>query len=402
MFSTLVYICTLAVIMYLAINVAYLFLFSVAGKLLYRKTDNLASQPEKRIAILVPAYREDGIILSTAHNLLSLDYPRSLYDIYIIADSFQSGTLEQLRRLPLQVTEVHFDISTKTKALNEAFRRIEQEYDIALVCDADNMLAKNVLNLVNDAFVQGARAVQARRVAKNTDTSFAILDACSEAINNHIFRKGANALGLSSAVIGSGMAFEFSLLRDSLQHIQAIGGFDKVLQLDIVKQGIRIRYLENALVFDEKVNSSQAFRQQRKRWMASQLVYLKKFMPQGIAALCKGNISYFNLAVMNNLVLPRVFLLALLPLMVVFCGFFQPALLGVSVVLCLVYLLSLVIALPANLVNHQLVQALFSLPKAAAGMFTALFRLKKANQRFIHTVHTQTEITNPIFNNHGQ
>ncbi len=403
MFSSLIYIGVLIVFIYLSVNVLYLFLFSLAGKYFYRKHAVIVDVfPEKRIAILVPAYREDGIILSTARNLLQQAYPKELFDVYIIADSFQKETLDQLRWLPVQVLEVQFDSSTKTKALNEAFRRINHAYDIALICDADNMLAKDVLSLINQAFVHGARAVQAKRVAKNTDTSFAVLDACSEAINNHIFRRGANALGLSSAVIGSGMAFDFSLLHNSLLHIAAVGGFDKVLQLDVVKQGITIQYLEAALVFDEKVSSSQAFRQQRKRWMASQLVYLKKYLPSGIAALCRGNLSYFNLAVMNNLVLPRVFLLAILPFMVLLCFFFQPAWLVWSMVLCTTYLLSLVIALPAALINRQLGMALLSLPKAAAGMFTSLLQLKKANKRFIHTVHTQTEITNPIFNKHGQ
>jgi hypothetical protein len=50
-------------------------------------------------------------------------------------------------------------------------------------------------------------AVQGHRTAKNTNNSWAILDAISEEINNNIFRKGHRVLGLSSAIIGSGMAF---------------------------------------------------------------------------------------------------------------------------------------------------------------------------------------------------
>ena len=265
--------------------------------------------PQKRIAILVPAYKEDGIILSTANSLLNLNYPRDLYDVYIIADSFQQQTLEELRNLPLQVMEVSFDKSTKTKSLNKAFFQINKPYDIALICDADNMLARDFLLKINASFINGARAVQGRRVAKNLDTSFAILDACSEGINNNIFRRGANALGLSSSVIGSGMAFEFETVKKVLSEINAVGGFDKPMQLKIVQQRIRIEYLEDALVFDEKVDSSQAFRQQRKRWVSSQFIYLKRFFLPSLGQLFRGNLSYFNLAMGNNLVLPRAFLL---------------------------------------------------------------------------------------------
>jgi len=138
----------------------------------------------------VPAYKEDSIILSTATSLLNLNYPSELYDVYILADSFQLGTLEKLRQIPVHVFEVSFDKSTKTKSLNEGFKRINKQYDIALICDADNVLQKDFLQKINEAFIDGAKAVQGRRVAKNLDTSFAILDACSEAINNNIFRKG--------------------------------------------------------------------------------------------------------------------------------------------------------------------------------------------------------------------
>ena len=46
---------------------------------------------------------------------------------------------------------------------------------------------------------------------------------------------------LSSAVIGSGMAFEYDGIKKVLGEINAVGGFDKPLQLKMVQQGIRIR-----------------------------------------------------------------------------------------------------------------------------------------------------------------
>ena len=119
MLSSLVHILFVILLVYFALSVAYLFVFSLMGKWFYRSRWKMNPIPSKRIAILVPAYREDGIILSTARNLLQLDYPRHLYDIYLLADSFESSTLIQLRQLPLETIEVHFDKSTKTKSLNE-------------------------------------------------------------------------------------------------------------------------------------------------------------------------------------------------------------------------------------------------------------------------------------------
>jgi len=406
MVITILFILFLVLFVYWALSVIYLLLLSVWGRCFYRQLPfppaSLADVPYNRIAVLVPSFKEDGIILSTAQNLLELDYPATSYGIYIIADSLQEETLRQLRALPIHVVEVSFTKSTKTKSLNEAFSRITAEYDVALICDADNMLASDFLQKINYAFVRGARAVQGRRVAKNLDTSFAILDACSEGINNNIFRKGTYAMGLSSAVIGSGMAFEYGTIKAILGEIQAVGGFDKILQLKVVEQGNRIHYLENALIFDEKVDSSHAFQQQRTRWVSSQFIYLRRFFVPACRHLLKGQISYFNLAVVNNLVLPRAFLMAGGPVMVVAGWLFGPFWGELSLAVLLGYGLALLLALPRDLINKDLFRAVLSLPRAIWNMVGALFQLKKAKQQFIHTVHTKTEVTNPAFKNRNK
>lgn len=381
---------------YCAASVGYLFLLSLWGRFFYTKkawTTPPKTSP-KHIAVLVPAYKEDAVITATAMNLLECDYPREAYDIYIIADSFKPETLRELAKLPIHVLEVTFEKSTKTKALNAAFQRITKPYDIALICDGDNMLAPDFLKKTNEAFLGGAKAIQGKRVAKNLDSSFAILDASSEAINNHIFRKGTNAIGLSSAICGSGMAFDYHLVKDILQDITAVGGFDKVLQLRIVQQRISIYYLDDTIVYDEKVDSPSAFSQQRKRWISSQFIYARQFFFPAFKELFRGNLSYFNLAVINNSILPKAFLMVMLPLLVL-GGF----LLGVKAGLaaCVVFLLytaTLLLALPQVLVDKHLLHAVLILPRAVFLLLKTLFQLRKADERFIHTTHTKTGITN--------
>ena len=287
----------LIVLIYFGLSVGYLLVLTLAGKYRYRNpwTDE-SSKPSiyRRIAVLVPAYKEDGIIMATAQNLLDQEYPAICFDVHVIADSLQRDTLEQLRTLPLTVWEVSFRQSTKARSLNAFFARNRQSYDLVLICDADKLADPTFLEKINRAFDLGARAVQGRRVAKNMDTAYAFLDACSEAINNHIFRRGASALGLSSSVIGSGMAFEYNMLKEVLASIDAVGGFDKPLQLNIVAKGIDIRYVEDAVIFDEKIESAKAFGNQRRRWLSSQWVYLRRFFLPGWAQLFRGQRLLFQ------------------------------------------------------------------------------------------------------------
>jgi cellulose synthase/poly-beta-1,6-N-acetylglucosamine synthase-like glycosyltransferase len=398
MLSTFLNLLLGIVFVYFFLSVLYLFILSISGKLFYKKGKFPATTSSKRIAVFVPAYKEDGIIVSTANSMLKLDYPRELYDVYILADSFQEETLIELRKLPVEVIEVKFEKSTKAKALNVGFNKITKEYDIALICDADNVLAKNFLKKVNDAFNANARAIQGQRVAKNMDTSYAILDSCSEGINNHIFRKGTNAVGLSSAVIGSGMAFEYNTVKKVLSEIHAVGGFDRPLQIKIVEQRIKIEYLEDALVFDEKVDSLHAFKQQRKRWLSSQFVYMKQFFLPGIKQLLKGNVSYFNLAIANNLVLPRAYLLLALPLLIVITFFMHTGWFFYFLITCILYFITLAVALPPVLVNKKLFNAILKMPEAVVAMIMTAFQMKNANKTFIHTVHTKTEVSNTLYN----
>jgi len=393
---------------YLAGCIFYNLILSIAGRMQRKKNAQLPAAtvgPFAKMAILIPAYKEDSIILSTAQSYTRLNYPSEQYEVIVIADSLQPETLQQLRQSGVTVVTVSFDKSTKAKSLNAAFAQLGDDYELALICDADNMLAPDFLLQVNQAFQAGEYAIQARRVAKNLNTPFAVLDAANEIIANHIYRKGANALGLSSSVIGSGMAFHYPLIKNIMQEIDATGGFDKVLQLMVVAKGHAIYYLEDAQVFDEKVEHAETFEHQRRRWLSSQLVYLRHYWKKGWRELFRGNIDYFNLAVCQNLLLPRLLLVvAVTVVTVLYIALHQYLLLPVAwwIVLWVCNCTSLLLPIPGKFFSRYLLTALLGLPRAAFIMVLLLFRLKGANNRFIHTKHTKTEIDNPLLDVAGK
>jgi cellulose synthase/poly-beta-1,6-N-acetylglucosamine synthase-like glycosyltransferase len=355
-----------------------------------------------RIAILVPAYKEDAIILSAAKSYELLDYPADKYEVIVIADSLQPVTISTLRAEGVTVIPVSFQKSTKAKSLNAAFAQLQRgKYDIAVIADADNIPAPDFLKKVDAAFQQGYHAIQTQRVAKNLDTPFAILDAANEMIANHINRKGANALGLSASVIGSGIAFEYELIEQALKETEATGGFDKVLQQLLVDKGYRIHYLEEALIFDEKVENAAAFENQRKRWLSSQLVYLRQYFAKGFRALLKGRIDYFYMAVGQNMLLPRMLLLAGVLLMtfvyLVFGRYLTIPFYAWAI--CLTsFVVSMLLPLPAKFYSKYLLTVLLNLPRVIGIMLGLIFKLKGADKTFIHTKHSKTNIDNPLIN----
>ena len=205
--------------------VLYLFVFAVYSK--RKSTYKYPTTMKKyRFAALFPAYGEDEVIIDSVKSFLQQDYPRELYDIIVIANQMRQETLDRLKSLSVKIIKMENPQSTKIEALKAAIRYIEEgktKYDNVIILDADNIVKNNYIEKINDAIYAGCSAIQTHRVAKNRDSSIAVLDAVSEEINNSIFRKGHTRLGFSSALSGSGMAFEYGLFKNLLQGCNDIG-----------------------------------------------------------------------------------------------------------------------------------------------------------------------------------
>lgn len=374
------------ILIYLTIQVSYLLFFSLAGKI-GRKIIFPKATIIRNIRIFIPGYKEDSVIIDTAKNVIRQNYPKDFFEVVIIADSFSESTLNTLRTLPIKVVEVSFEKSTKGKALQKAIEATFQTpADILLILDADNHIADGFLHAVNNAFEQGYEVVQGHRTAKNMQTPFALLDACTEEINNHIFRRGHVAVGLPSALIGSGMAFDWQLFMSLLKDIGETSGEDKELEFRLVRLKKRVAFLDGEYVYDEKVAKTDVFSQQRSRWLATQLEFFEKYFMEGWVQLLKGNIAFFN-KVFQTYLFPRVMLVAALGLWLLFAFFFSTNFLGFSIVLFIALAVALILGIPAKWYNKQLLMAFLQIPIALFSMLKAMMRIGKARKQFIHTPH---------------
>ena len=383
------------IIVMLGLSTLYIFVFSLAG-LFYRQQPYPENVKSRKIAVLIPGYKEDDVIIEVASEALRQNYPTALYDVVIIADSFQPETLVKLRELPIKVIEVSFDKSTKSKALNKALEQLGNSYDIAVVLDADNVMAKDFLTKINAAFERDYLAIQGHRAAKNMNTSLALLDAVSEEINNHIFRKGHRVLGLSSAIIGSGMAFRYDYFKEMMSSVTAIGGFDKEIELKMLKAGHKIDYLDDAYVYDEKVQKAEVFSNQRRRWLSAQLHYFRQDFLSSLRDLfLKGNVDYFDKTVQfiqppRILLLGAVLIFGTLFLLVNYLLDNNMLYMVLWVVVISACVLSFLFSIPRSFYNSKTARALASLPKGMFLMMGSLLKIKGANKKFIHTKHTSS------------
>ena len=402
MFEDLVHIAFFLLFIYLAVITMYFLVTALAGKFLTpaRYFDN----PKKyRFAILIPTFKEDNVIVHTAKMARSHNYPAECFDIFIAADKLSPATLKALREIPVNVFHVEFETSSKARSLNHLLNAIpENKFDVALILDADNIMLPDCLEMINDAFHKGFRAVQVHRTAKNQNTGIAVLDALSEEINNHLFRKSQRALGFSSNTIGSGMAFEFSKLKEIYNKpgILSNPACDREVDYEIMKSNITIEYIDKAYILDEKVSVRKAYENQRTRWLESQLHHLKMFFSSKEVVKNKTK-DYWN-KLFTNLVPPRLLILFLYG--VILLIYFTEKVFRVSILepqanwwlfLFIANCVTIIISIPDHLVSRRSAKAVLLIPSLVLSMLRAVFRMKARRKEFLHTPKTYVNDSSP-------
>jgi len=386
--GTILLIIQIVLFIYVTGTILMLLLFSFASLFTY-SPPKAKDQVQRKFVVLIPAYQEDDVIMEVVTDALKQQYPTEKFDVVVIADKFRPETIQLLKMTKAIVLVKDFEISTKSRALKYAFEQLTGDYDVACILDADNLMAPDFLQQLNVSFSNGFIAVQGHRTAKNTNTNFAILDAISEEINNHIFRYGQRVLGFSSTLIGSAMAFDFSFFKEMIAEVEVVGGFDKEIEMRIFSKKLTIEYLPDALVYDEKVQNAQVFGKQRRRWLSAQFHFFgKNLLPSFKMMVRENNYEYFFKS-LQYMQLPRILLLGLL-FFLTFTSWifnFYPWNLFWTfdfVLLILVF----AFAIPGKFYTFRTLNALWALPIGFMSMVGSLLKMHKANERFIHTKHT--------------
>ena len=369
-------------------SVAYVAFFAVIS-LFYDKEDRVAmhaaalSQRMTRFLVLYPAYNEDRVIVNAVERFLEQNYPSDLYTLVVISDHMQPETNRYLASLPLTLLTPTFKKSSKAKAMQYAINEVQGNFDNVVILDADNVVRPEFLSQLN-ILCSVYDAIQCHRCAKNANNDVAVLDGASEEINNTIFRKAHNRLGLSSALIGSGMCFDYELFRKNVFQLTTAGE-DREMEALLLRQEVFIKYAPDIHVFDEKVSSQDNFQRQRMRWMTAQVQSLLYQLPKIPSAIIHGNINFVDKTIQQALI-PRSILIVLLGGISVLMTLFIPDWCEKWWVLFGILAVSLFIAIPAQLRFRSFAKVL-TIPALVLRMLKNMLHIDRKNTDFIHTQH---------------
>lgn len=271
-FWIVLYIIDWTLFAFTAGTVLYLGIFAVSS--LFDKSQELKkAKIQRRFIVLIPSYKQDAVIEHTVLSILGQSYPQRMFDVIVISDHQGEMTNMRLAQYPITLLTPNFEESSKAKSLQYAILNLPEFkiYDVAIILDADNIVETEFLSTINDAYENAStKAIQLHRISRNRDTAAARMDAVFEEINNNIFRKGHINIGLSSALAGSGVAYDFNWFKDNIMKTKTAGE-DKELEALLLRQGIFIDYFDDIYVYGEKKRTTEKLNEQRGRWAIQQI-----------------------------------------------------------------------------------------------------------------------------------
>lgn len=305
-----------------AFTVLYFLVFSVAALMKHRNEVKRA-KVQNRFIVLIPSYQNGQTIRNTTRSILGQTYPQRLFDVVVISDHESDLTNMQLAQLPITLLTPNFDQSSKAKSLQYAIFNLPKFkiYDAVVVLDAGNIVKPDFLDEVNDAFTSaGTKAIQTRRLSANRDTAYARLDSIFEEVNNTIFRRGHQVMGLSAALNGSGCVFDFQWFKTNIMKIRTATDVEKALDALLMRENIYVDYFEDIHVFDEKKRTLKDFNRQRSKWIHTQIHALLnniRFLPSAILNRHYDHID----KILQWMLIPRTILIGIITIMSIILPF---------------------------------------------------------------------------------
>jgi len=219
-----------------------------------------------RVTALVPAYKEEVVIIRTVRSLLRQDYPA--LDIIVIDDGSPDRTADVVAATfadEPRVMLLRKSNGGKSSALNVGFARATGEIIVAV--DADTVIAPQAIR----ALVQPMQDPRVGAVAGNAKVGNRVnlvtrLQAIEYVTSQNLDRRAFELLNGITVVPGAIGAWRRDLVR-------GVGGFshatlaeDQDLTMTLLRLGYRVAYADAAVAYTEAPDTLSALARQRFRW----------------------------------------------------------------------------------------------------------------------------------------
>lgn len=246
-----------------------------------RKPRPTHSSTLSRFAVVIPAHNEAEGIQSTITSLKKQTYPAERYQVLVVADNCTDGTADIARGARAVVMErKEPTLRGKGFALRWCFDRILSEtpaYDAVIVIDADTVVDREFLHVINSHLAAGARVVQSSDLVDPHAAGWsAQMTRIGFLLYNFVRPLGRSALGGTVGLRGNGMCFRADVLREVPWDAYSISE-DIEYGLKLVLKGIRVDFAPDAIAHATMPQRAENAVSQRARWEGGRFTLIRKY-----------------------------------------------------------------------------------------------------------------------------
>lgn len=345
-------------------------------------------------AAIITAHQDTRFIEPFVDSFIKQRYGN--FVVYVLADDCDVSGLHftDPRIVLLRPAEA---LHSKIRSIQYAINNFIREPEVVIIFDSDNLVHPGYLLNLNKYFQRGFRVVQTHMLSKNIDNRYAKLDSMGHIYHTFYERQVKMRLGLSSAILGLGIALDYKLYKE-INYQQTIGGFDKKLQSQMAQKVKQIAFAEDALVYDEKVEDAAVLEKQRTRWIYSYFNHFKESI-----ALMKAGLKNFNAGQMllgaTMLRPPMILLIASVVFIVLVSFFVKPVLVWWWAAIIVLFMLNFVLTIATQSRQKGMMQAVKHMPLLIFSQMKSLLKMKKAKKNFLKTEHRKVIYIDELLKN---
>jgi cellulose synthase/poly-beta-1,6-N-acetylglucosamine synthase-like glycosyltransferase/peptidoglycan/xylan/chitin deacetylase (PgdA/CDA1 family)/spore germination protein YaaH len=243
-------------------------IFAIIDRLRTRKNYATPSY-QPRVAVLIPAYNEEKVIVRTIRSVMMSNY-RNIR-IIVIDDGSKDNTYRVARdAYPADIASGRLTVLTKPNggkadALNYALERIDEEIYVGI--DADGVIAHDAIaNLVPHFANPKIGAVAGNAKVGNRVNLWTRWQALEYITSQNFERRALDLFDVVMVVPGAIGAWRTAPVQDGGGYHSSTVAEDADLTMNLLEQGYSVIYEDRALAFTEAPVNADGLVRQRFRW----------------------------------------------------------------------------------------------------------------------------------------
>ena len=252
-------------------------LFAIIG--IFQKKSYPQTETKLRYGLIIPARNEESVVSGLIESIQKNDYPQENLQIFVIAHNCTDKTAQIAREFGATVYEYN---NPEENTMGFAFRHLfscidrdfgVQSFDGFFIFNADNILDKQYISRMNDAFLFYDKkcVITSFRNSKNFGSNLISgLYGMYFTVGCRLESRGRTVTGCSTRVQGTGYLIHSSIVKDGWPYVTLAEDWE--FTADRILLSNNIRYCDDAVFYDEQPTSMRIMWRQRLRWSRGHLI----------------------------------------------------------------------------------------------------------------------------------